>query len=723
MSVVLAHDRTARKVIRIPRALAGERSRSVIALVNRTGSSRGALAMRWQRTRPKFQQANHLLGFHLAPRPASNPLSAPVPRRLRRRPVFSKERFLQANYRFLVSSAGDYNINLADPDQVIEWNLIDQISYNTPHTISCPICLDTPVAAKITKCGHIYCWPCILRYLSYVDSPNVEKRHWRRCPLCFEAVTANDLKSVVIEHVHPYAPGDTIKLVLLQRARGSAVPFRRENGSAVLAGACPSSSDADAGFARFTLSEDLSEAYGREARELAEARVAAENLADGSAPFVALALKHLQEREAEYRRRGKGPSELPAERPVPASSGAPPEQPPPRTESASSARSSPAVQRPVSASPALGAGRRHRSAFYDDDDLLDGDEEEEMEEEEPADEGDEGAAFEDPWGSDAGPLSPAAASAASWDALPPPLDLPEGAPGAGEGPATPSGASRAAAAAAAADPNFYYFYQAGDGQNLFLHPLCVKMLLHEYGSYAAFPGALEGSLLELERVTMSEELRRRHKYLAHLPLAADFTLCELDLATAVSPATLRAFAGELKQRWRRRMERERAEKRRAQQAQARAVAEKERLAAMLTTRRDEEHPPLLPPAPSPPLPVPAAEGAERAAPHSGSPGAGASVWGPRSGRDVVEGGFCGYFQRAPSSSAPVPAPAGGAWPAASVSPKQAPAGPSFSAVLRNQGAPAAPAPAPAGPAPGEQGGKKKGKKMMLLSNAGGRGAS
>jgi len=52
----------------------------------------------------------------------------------------------------------------------------------------CPICLDTPCAARITKCGHIYCWPCILHYLE------LDHRSWRKCPICHEAIHKSDLK-------------------------------------------------------------------------------------------------------------------------------------------------------------------------------------------------------------------------------------------------------------------------------------------------------------------------------------------------------------------------------------------------------------------------------------------------------------------------------------------------------------------------------------------------
>lgn len=58
-------------------------------------------------------------------------------------------------------------------------------SYEVP---LCPICLYSPIAAKITRCGHIYCWPCILHYLALTD------RTWQKCPICFEAVHKNELK-------------------------------------------------------------------------------------------------------------------------------------------------------------------------------------------------------------------------------------------------------------------------------------------------------------------------------------------------------------------------------------------------------------------------------------------------------------------------------------------------------------------------------------------------
>ena len=53
---------------------------------------------------------------------------------------------------------------------------------------SCPICLHYPTAAKMTRCGHIYCWACILHYLT------LGEKTWRKCPICYESIHSDDLK-------------------------------------------------------------------------------------------------------------------------------------------------------------------------------------------------------------------------------------------------------------------------------------------------------------------------------------------------------------------------------------------------------------------------------------------------------------------------------------------------------------------------------------------------
>ena len=90
---------------------------------------------------------------------------------------------------FAVRSGPDYSNHLIDPDLLVDWDLIEQVVLKTSAEVpSCPICLSPPVAAKITRCGHVYCWTCILHYLSLSDDES------RKCPICFEDVCNKDLK-------------------------------------------------------------------------------------------------------------------------------------------------------------------------------------------------------------------------------------------------------------------------------------------------------------------------------------------------------------------------------------------------------------------------------------------------------------------------------------------------------------------------------------------------
>ena len=55
---------------------------------------------------------------------------------------------------------------------------------NKPY--ECTICLETAKEPVVTKCGHIYCWPCIYSWL--------EARHFSApCPNCKNIITKDEL--------------------------------------------------------------------------------------------------------------------------------------------------------------------------------------------------------------------------------------------------------------------------------------------------------------------------------------------------------------------------------------------------------------------------------------------------------------------------------------------------------------------------------------------------
>ncbi|PKA58829.1 E3 ubiquitin-protein ligase RMA1 [Apostasia shenzhenica] len=47
----------------------------------------------------------------------------------------------------------------------------------------CNICLDFAAAPVVTLCGHLYCWPCIYRWL-HLDTAGIAGHGHRQCPVC-----------------------------------------------------------------------------------------------------------------------------------------------------------------------------------------------------------------------------------------------------------------------------------------------------------------------------------------------------------------------------------------------------------------------------------------------------------------------------------------------------------------------------------------------------------
>ena len=87
--------------------------------------------------------------------------------------------------------------------------------------VKCPICMENlkeMVCPRITKCGHVFCWTCMLQYLDYE-----KQRNWKRCPLCFDSVYRLDLKNVDILQSRQFRAGQTISFDLMVRAKGNTL--------------------------------------------------------------------------------------------------------------------------------------------------------------------------------------------------------------------------------------------------------------------------------------------------------------------------------------------------------------------------------------------------------------------------------------------------------------------------------------------------------------------
>lgn len=67
---------------------------------------------------------------------------------------------------------------------------------STREKTQCPICMEPApqmTCPRVTKCGHLYCWPCLLHYLAY------EREYaWKKCPLCADPIYKHDIRRVTI---------------------------------------------------------------------------------------------------------------------------------------------------------------------------------------------------------------------------------------------------------------------------------------------------------------------------------------------------------------------------------------------------------------------------------------------------------------------------------------------------------------------------------------------
>ncbi|CCG83238.1 RING finger domain protein [Taphrina deformans PYCC 5710] len=64
----------------------------------------------------------------------------------------------------------------------------------------------------------------------------------------------------------------------------------------------------------------------------------------------------------------------------------------------------------------------------------------------------------------------------------------------------------------------YYFYQPRTGSHYYLASLDIRILKRAFGSFSSFPSALVARAEHLTTLTIDEDLRRKNKYLSHLPL-------------------------------------------------------------------------------------------------------------------------------------------------------------------------------------------------------------
>jgi len=93
-----------------------------------------------------------------------------------------------------------------------------------------------------------------------------------------------------------------------------------------------------------------------------------------------------------------------------------------------------------------------------------------------------------------------------------------------------------------------YFYQEKNGDIYFLHPLNYMILITEYKSVNYLPTEIKGHILEIEKYVMTPHLKNKWVFLAHLKLGAQFYLVEINLEKYISHSTYEQFQDIIQER-------------------------------------------------------------------------------------------------------------------------------------------------------------------------------
>ncbi|KAJ3575247.1 hypothetical protein NP233_g1231 [Leucocoprinus birnbaumii] len=514
---------------------------------------------------------NHLLNFTLPPR-QSRPLSS-IPRRSRKtgttQGVWNKERFVNAQYRFVMSPNGDYTVHFADPDIYFQWSDILQVIIPRSSVLAsaaatgehpllaqddsqtnCPICLSPPTAPRMTKCGHIFCFPCILHYLGTSDNK------WARCPICFDSVNERQLKSVkwfdwhadAADDVNGSAPeassssstidntfensprqGSLLRMRLIERPQITTLALPRSHtwpSELLPPHQAPFHFLPDVyQFSKFMLATPsyLISDLTRDLDELdTERRLLAGMKDDLGASFVDAA-------EAKVRLQMARASALDT---------------PLLKEQVEKALKD---QRDLEERAALNARRRQDEVS--------------LQEEIPT----EFLAVKSP-----GTQTPISSAPSQ---VP---DLQESLPRSLSSKSRNQPRQRRNINPPPPTNQTYYYYQAASGLPIYLHPLDIRILLAHFNSYSAFPDTITIQVDAFSESTVNDDLRKRCKYLAHTPEGADVVFIEANLGSVVGAQGLKNFEGLLKSRMARRKEKGKKDDRAKAKAEERE-REKEKL--------------------------------------------------------------------------------------------------------------------------------------------------
>ncbi|KAG0095691.1 hypothetical protein BGZ93_005567 [Podila epicladia] len=463
---------------------------------------------------------------------------------------FNKDKFINANFRFLMNPGSNYEVFTMDPDVRVCWEDIEQVLIAVPQ--SCPICLQPPVAGRITKCGHVYCFHCILHYLALSES----NKSWRKCPICWDAIYEKDLKSVRTVHadLDAFDQGEKeiakqiashqevhLEMRLIQRSMNSTLALPRSKTFPLpenllpleLRGQPPLEFYPDAMvFSRLMISTP-----GRIVAELErdiqsiefsveEAKSYDANMQPEEIVFFEMALDKIREKKIKIQDDARffPRDALSRERIL-------------RhfiehgTEESSAKATAQSNEAKPSTFYLIATGSNH-------------------------------AEHEKSIGSNVVTSATREVPISTTDVRQ--VDPRREHTAQDEGNVIHF-ESKSAGHRQAKTPNHvtsvYYFYQAANGHHLYLQPLDIRILKQHFETYERFPDTITVKVLGIEETSLTEEVRKKCKYLGHLPLGCEVSFLDVALEGIVGDEGIKAFEPELRLRRTKRREKEAREER------------------------------------------------------------------------------------------------------------------------------------------------------------------
>ncbi|KAL8712866.1 MAG: hypothetical protein Q9220_003074 [cf. Caloplaca sp. 1 TL-2023] len=346
----------------------------------------------------------------------------------------------------------------------------------------------------MAKCGHIFCLPCLLRYMHSTDDMNPfpeKKARWKKCPICWDSVYVSETRPVrwfVGQEGEPPFEGSDVILRLMSRLPGSTLALPRD-------GSTPLNPDEDvpwylaAEVMDYTrvmkAGEDyMSAEYEREIETLYRQEREDELMFGEETQWTQKAIIAITELKERLRGLGNPPT----------SSSAPNDR----------------------------KARHGNFDFLDHQDVNHG----------------------------INSRPGMKASAVPKEMISEPLSI-----------KSPDTSTHRTAATGAQSQGPYqstspfFFYEAL--QHFYLSPLDIRILKAAFGEFSHFPSTI---LPRVERVStghiVDDELRRRAKYLCHLPRGCEVAFLECDWTDIVSAEVLSGFLTELERRRRRNHEKD-----------------------------------------------------------------------------------------------------------------------------------------------------------------------